>query len=296
LDKINIKRHSINDTFKILGETPQSEGLHIYNTKEEFFESPFSYPFRSESYTVLLVHSGEITMQFNLAKHHLETDDIVFISPHNIINVIEIKNSVVMMGVSFTLNFALENSMNKNEMDAFDFFASKSVPHLKLKSDEVSHIKMLIELLHKKNTQINPFHGKEILTHSFNLLMYELASIYRESNSDVKVKMTRKEELTSKFFKLLEENFITERKVKFYSDALFMTAGHLSKILKEVSGKTTGELIDTAIITEARILLANPSLSIAQIAEELNFSDQSFFGKFFKKHMELSPSEYRKKR
>jgi AraC-like DNA-binding protein len=296
LDKINIKRHSINDTLKALGDIPQSEGLHIYLNKDEIFESPFPYPFRSESYTILLIVSGGMTMQFNLLKYNLQTADMVVISPQTITHILEIENSVTIIGVSFTLNFALNNSINKNEMDAFDFFASKTVPYFKLKNEEVSSILNLTELLHKKNTQINPFFGKELLKHSFNLFMYEIASIYRKNFSEIKTKMTRKEELTSKFYKLLEENFIKERKVQFYSDALFMTAGHLSKTLKEVSGKTTGELIDAVVITEACILLSNPSLSIAQIAEELNFSDQSFFGKFFKKHMQLSPSEYRKKR
>lgn len=293
---MNIKRHSINDTLEALGDIPQSEGLHIYLNKEEFFESPFSYPFRSESYTILLVVSGGMTMQFNLLKYKLQVADMVLISPQTITQILEIQSGVTIVGLSFTLTFALENSIKKNEMDAFDFFASRTVPYFKLKNEEVRSILNLTELLHKKNTHINPFFGKEILKHSFNLLLYEIASIYRKNYSEIKTKMTRKEELTSKFFKLLEQNFIKERKVQFYSDALFMTAGHLSKTLKEVSGKTTGELIDTAIITEACILLSNPSLSIAQIAEELNFSDQSFFGKFFKKHMQLSPSEYRKKR
>jgi AraC-like DNA-binding protein len=47
-------------------------------------------------------------------------------------------------------------------------------------------------------------------------------------------------------------------------------------------------------MTEAKILLRNPSLSIQQIADQLNFSDQSSFGKFFKKHHRMSPLEYRK--
>ncbi|MDQ6530971.1 helix-turn-helix domain-containing protein [Flavobacterium sp. LHD-85] len=294
MNKTNIKKHSINDLLEALGDVPQSDGLYVYVGKEGITHRPFPYPFRSDNYSVFLLVSGSIKIQFNLITYNLQAGDMVLVSPHTVTHMQEIEEEIVMAGVSFTLNFAINSNVTKNEMDTFDFFASKTVPHLKLNKEEINSISNLIELLHKNNTRINPFYGREILTHSFNLLMYEIAVIYRTNNAEVKAKITRKEELTIIFFKLLEENFKKEKRVQFYSDALFMTAGHLSKTLKEVSGQTTGELIDAAIIMEARILLSNPSLSIAQIAEELNFSDQSFFGKFFKKHMKLSPSDYRK--
>ena len=93
---------------------------------------------------------------------------------------------------------------------------------------------------------------------------------------------------------ILNENFKTERSVQFYADTLYMTSGHLSKVLKQVSGKTAGQLIDDAVIMEAKILLAAPELTVAQVANELQFSDQSFFGKYFKKHTGLPPSKFRR--
>lgn len=293
--KENIKKNSITDILEALGDDPQAEGLHIYISKENIIENPFPYPFRSDSYTIMIILSGSAKIQFNLMDYKLQADDIVLISPHTVTHVREIESSMALIGITFTLNFALSHSLNRNEVNAFEFFASKTVLNLKLEKDEIEGLVKLTHLLHEKNTTASLFYGKELLVHSFNLLMYQVAAIYRKRYDEIVTKMTRKEELTSKFIKLLEENFKKERKVQFYSDTLNMTAGHLSKILKEVSGRTTGELIDAAIITEACILLANPTLSISQISDELNFSDQSFFGKFFKKHIHLSPSEYRKK-
>ncbi|WNW02394.1 AraC family transcriptional regulator [Tenacibaculum sp. HL-MS23] len=97
-----------------------------------------------------------------------------------------------------------------------------------------------------------------------------------------------------RFLDLLNENFKSERSVQFYADVLCITSGYLSKVLKEVSGKTANQLIDEAVILEAKLLLNNPILSISEIAENLQFSDQSFFGKFFKKHTGLSPTAFRK--
>lgn len=293
--KESIKKNSINDILEALGDTPQGEGLHIYISKEDVTENPFPYPFRSDSYTIMIILSGSSKIQFNLLDYKIQTNDIVLISPHTVTHIKEIESSISLIAISFTINFALSHSLNKADVNAFEFFASKTALSLKLKKEEIESLVYLAELLHKKNTTLSPFYGKELLVHSFNLLMYQVAEIYSAKYSSIVTKMTRKEEVTSKFIKLLEENFKKERKVQFYSDHLNLTAAHLSKILKEVSGKTTGELIDAAVITEACILLSNPALSISQISDQLNFSDQSFFGKFFKKHINLSPSEYRRK-
>jgi AraC family transcriptional regulator, transcriptional activator of pobA len=63
--------------------------------------------------------------------------------------------------------------------------------------------------------------------------------------------------------------------------------------VKEITGKTAGEIINDFVLLEAKMLLDNPSLSIAEIADELQFSDQSFFGKYFKRLTGMSPKEYR---
>jgi len=290
-----IKRNSITDILEALGDTPQAEELHIYLSREGISENPFPYPFRSDSYTILIVLSGSAKVRFNLMDYKLQADDIVLISPQTVTHVVEIETSVSIIGITFTLNFALSHSPNKTEANAFEFFASRAALSLKLKEEEVADLVKLANLLHEKNTRASPFYGRELLMHSFNLLMYQVASIYRERYDEIITKMTRKEELASKFMQLLQGNFKEHRKVQFYADALHMSSGHLSKILKEVSSRTTGELIDAAVITEACILLGNPTLSVSQISDELHFSDQSFFGKFFKKHIRLSPSEYRKK-
>ncbi|CAD0007219.1 AraC family transcriptional regulator [Flavobacterium salmonis] len=293
--KENIKKNSITDILEALGDKPQADELYIYISTESISENPFPYPFRTDSYSIMIILSGSAKIQFNLMDYTLQTNDIVLISPHTVTHIMEIEESMSVISITFTLNFALTHSINRNDLNAFEFFASKTALNLGLKKEEIKELVKLTHLLHEKNTTESRFYGKELLVHSFNLLMYQVAAVYRERYDENIIKMTRKEEITSKFIKLLEKNFKQQRKVQFYSDTLHMTAGHLSKILKEVSGRTTGELIDAAIITEACILLANPTLSISEISDELNFSDQSFFGKFFKKHTRLSPSEYRRK-
>jgi AraC-like DNA-binding protein len=74
-----------------------------------------------------------------------------------------------------------------------------------------------------------------------------------------------------------------------------MTAGNLSRITKAYNGKRTIKWINDVLVTEAKILLRKPNNTVQQVADELNFGDQSSFGKFFKKHTGLTPREYMKK-
>lgn len=96
------------------------------------------------------------------------------------------------------------------------------------------------------------------------------------------------------FIKLLTTHFKEERRVQHYAGLLFVTAKHLTKTVKEITNKTCGELIDEMVITEAKILLDDLSMSVVTVADTLNFSDQFSFSKFFKNNTEINPSDYKK--
>lgn len=295
MDKSTIKKYTNSDILKILDEAPQSEGLHVYSNKDIITENPFSYPFRSDNFSVMLVVSGKLSIQLNLINYTLEANDFIIVSPKTVIHILDIHEGIQLIGISFTIDFALKSNINKNNIEAFDFFTSKIIPKLSFGYQEMESFLFMVNLLQKKNIEKkNNFFRSEMISHTFSLLMLEIATIYKKNYSELKIEASRKEELMMKFLKILENNFKRERSVQFYADNLFVTTGHLTKVLKDVAGKTAGELIDDAVIMEARILLANPSLTISQIADELQFSDQSFFGKFFKKKIGASPSEYRK--
>ena len=74
-----------------------------------------------------------------------------------------------------------------------------------------------------------------------------------------------------------------------------MTPKYLSLLVKNVSNRTAGEWIDNYVVLEAKALLSSSTLSNQEISDRLNFTNQSFFGKYFKQHVGISPTEYRKK-
>ena len=100
--------------------------------------------------------------------------------------------------------------------------------------------------------------------------------------------------LFDQFIRLVSEHFKQERSVEWYSSEMCITPKHLSEAVKRVSGKTAGQWISTLVIIEIKSLLKNTSLSMKEIADEMNFCSQSFMGKYFKNIEGISPSAYRR--
>jgi YesN/AraC family two-component response regulator len=146
---------------------------------------------------------------------------------------------------------------------------------------------------HKGSLNEKPPLYDESLRYAFSLLVLEIASIFNSKKIDMPSSVTRKEHLTFQFLKLLREHIKENRSVNFYANILYVTPKYLSKCVKEVTGKTCGEVIDEMVVTEAKVLLDDYSLTIGQVADELHFSDQFFFSKYFKKHTGTSPLHYR---
>lgn len=126
--------------------------------------------------------------------------------------------------------------------------------------------------------------------------MMEMGNIvyHKQKESPVSVELSNREQIIGRFLELLSKHSKERHEVTFYAQELCITPEYLTRILKSFSGKTTNQWIDNALMTEAKIMLRDPQLNIQQIADQLNFSDQSSFGKFFKKNSGKSPLEYRK--
>ena len=105
---------------------------------------------------------------------------------------------------------------------------------------------------------------------------------------------TNADQLTKQFLELVKENFRKERQLKFYADELCITPRYLSRVVKECSGSSAADWIERYVVLEARALLKSTSMNIQQISDTLNFPSQTFFGKYFKRRVGMSPKEYRR--
>jgi AraC family transcriptional regulator, transcriptional activator of pobA len=100
--------------------------------------------------------------------------------------------------------------------------------------------------------------------------------------------------LFQKFMQLVNNYYIEKRTVEEYAELLFVTPNHLSQSVKAASNKNALSFINERIMTEAKSLILYTDFDMAEIAYQLNFSDPANFGKFFKKHADVTPLEFRK--
>lgn len=96
------------------------------------------------------------------------------------------------------------------------------------------------------------------------------------------------------FFSLIEENVHREHEVAFYADKLNITPHYLTMVTNRFTGRSASKVISEALMSRAYAMLRNPDYSIQEIADRLHFSDQSSFGKFFRKHSGTTPASYRR--
>ncbi len=103
------------------------------------------------------------------------------------------------------------------------------------------------------------------------------------------------DDLLFRFQELIEKNFTTLKTPKEYAALLNLTPNYLNSMCKKRSGKSAGELIRQRILLEAKRWLAHTQLPVSQVAYQLNFDDNSYFGRFFKKYAGVTPDEFRRK-
>ena len=97
------------------------------------------------------------------------------------------------------------------------------------------------------------------------------------------------------FKQLIDAKFRTLKLPKEYAELLHVTPNYLNALCQDLLGKTAGDLIRDRVILEAKRLLVNAGLTVGEIAYELNFADNSYFTRFFRKHTGVTPEEFRRK-
>lgn len=254
----------------------------------------FNEPFRSNSFAVIVVQKGSFVFQNNFVKNCMKAKDVYLVTPGSLCELYEMSDDFEFISMGFKKEYLKEQGVFLNGAEIVHLFSTDLVHKFSLNDEEFEDLVFSLKSLKKKiNLPETTPHFKDVVRHSFISVLYEILIVYSKYRVFIPVKLNRQEELTTNFLNLLSENFKSEKQVQHYAKQLFVTSRHLSQVVKTVTGKTAGEIIDEMVINEAKVLLSSHVMNVSQVADELRFSDQSFFGKFFKKYTGISPSVYK---
>ena len=243
-----------------------------------------------------LREKGKVRFNINLKEFDVGPNDLVICSPGDLMQSSSLQDgahlSQIMMVSS---NFLKEMYISLNSFMPF-FASQKEHPVFHLTDDEVKELTHFFMGI-KSAVEGDDYFKIDITKRLLAAYLYKLGSIlYRhrpELQAEAAKPLKREEILFKEFIRLVSEHHRKERRVDFYAEQLFLSSKHFSTVIKKVSGKTAGQWIDEYVILEAKTLLKYSAMSIQEVAYYMNFPNPSFFGKYFKHHTGLSPSEYK---
>lgn len=252
------------------------------------------YPNRINAAVIAVCLAGEGTVCINLQEYKLTAGNLLMTLPEQIIQSLGRSDDFSGVFIAVSPQFIDRTFTQMKELLSFMFYI-KEHPCIPLNKEEQECMMEYHSFLWKKVKMRDNAFRKEIAKGIIAAMFYDIYNFCRKHMPANEIRpKSRKEELFEKFMREVSANYKIDRSVTFYANKLCLTPKHLSGVVKEVSGKTAGEWIDHFVILEARALLKSSEMSVQEIAEYLHFANQSFFGKYFKHYVGMSPKEYRR--
>lgn len=240
---------------------------------------------------LLFCLEGTAEVEVDLQKYTLVRNTQLLIMPGVSLQVERVGDDFRCLYVGCSNN--LFNEMT-NSLDPTFFHFLKDNPGVILNEIESDHLRNMVRLMRTVyNDKENCYRRQMARNYIQNMLFHFYSRTQHLFMRNEEKWVNRKEELFKRFVQLVHQHCTTQREVSFYARKLNITPRYLSSIVQTISGETTKDIIDRHVVTEIKIMLRNSSLNIQEISNRMKFADQSFFGRYFKKHTGMSPMQYR---
>lgn len=251
-------------------------------------------PFKLNYLTFISITNGELNISINYKDYKITKDYLIGIHPDNVINKFNVSKDFYCYILMVSKSFFEEAVLARKQISASHLLNIKEDPGIYLGAKEASTIKESLDRLNYYLKIENHNFKKEIIQNSFYIFLLELGNIFvgKTKMKNESLPKNRKEELARHFMALLREYGKIEHSPSFYSGKMCISTQYLSLLLKDLTGKVAKQWINIYLLTEAKIMLRYPDITIQTVSNDLHFYDQASFSKFFKKNMGISPKKY----
>ena len=246
-----------------------------------------NHPYRNPLVVAVYCTSGVGKGRVNTQIYDLQRHSMMIVLPGQITELIDLspdfQATYIIMSDEFVSSLGIGNTFSLGNIVAS---SPKVLLQDRAKDAFESYLSMCRNLI---PTESNP-NRLEILQLLTKAFFLGLGYFLHGAKQSI---VTRNEELTASFIKLVEDNYTKHRELGFYAEKLNLTPKHLSRVVKQTSGKSAMEWIEKHVILDAVSQLLSSNISIKEIAYRLNFPSQSCFGKYFSRVVGVSPATYR---
>ncbi len=258
--------------------------------------SQFQNPVHLDAFVAILVLSGTAEANINFKSYTVRTHTLLLLFSSHLFRFSHSSPDFRCLCLLVTKAFM-------NEMDSTDMIRQRTRYNVKLYHTPVVRLShqnagILFRGLNRISKRIatpEHFYYKETIANALFGFYFDVSDIIeRHTLTQANPTTNRSESVIHSFIGLLSLHYRQEHKVEFYASRLNLSAHYLTRIVKNVTGQTASDFIYEMLYSEARNLLRYSKLSVQEIAGILHFSDQSAFGKFFKRNAGVSPADFRK--
>lgn len=268
----------------------ENQKVILYKTAST---AQFPEDFQIRYHTHIFCQSGSVKFVFNGLKYHCKKGEFIFWLAG-----LEVSELSFSANFKATLLFVDSDLLTKNLPSATvsidSYIHSKENPILHPDKKDKDKILKNFQLLYYKSQEINHRFYEEMLKLQMQLFLLEMWHIF-EDELDRKKRSLQSGTLYERFLQLVQEYCMKEREVRFYSDKLNITPKYLNYICKVNTRITASEWIQRYVKERLMLLLQNKNLNISEIADEMEFSSRSFFTRYVKKLLGITPKEYRER-
>ena len=234
-------------------------------------------PYRVDEGRVMMVTRGWVRVVINLEEQRLEQQSLIVLVADSIFEIQEWSDDFDLRAFTF------------KDLPLFTSISQQT--YLTLNDDEWRLTNEYVELMWHE-TRYQPLQP-EVITHLQTALLLELKRFADREENLRQQTATRQDKIFHQFLRLVNLYGLRERKIEFYADKLCVTPNHLGAVIKKASGLTVMQWLNRHAIQKAKVLLRYSDLPIWEVAEHMNFANPSFFSKFFKREIGMTPAEYR---
>lgn len=282
-----ITYHQINEVWE--------ESIACFCTKSDMKNISKIPPVLADMFSFIVVEEGMAHYILNYKEYNVQKGDMLLFSPSMLVSLIGCTDDFRCMNLMCERSL-FEHMLSSNP--AFQtysyYFCRTDTPVVQLKQEIQTAILKCMEQIRMAIITRNTYQ-KEIIQSLVYTCMLLVLEVIEERVSSLPVSLGRTERLFHDFMALVVAHYKREHYINFYASRLSVTTTYLSRIIRRQTGKTAAYFLGGMLYAEACRLLTRTDYTAQQIAEELNFSDQSAFGKFFKSKAGVSPHIFRLK-
>ena len=256
------------------------------------FSKEMLNPHRSSYYCILLLTKGAVNHMANLQYFHAKENALIFSSPGIIKCWDEPSLDIEGYSLLFTADFFKMNGHPSASLSQLPFFQWDAQHFFQVSKTASRKLEPVFKKI-QKELEDKQLKNNAAIQSYISILLIELERVYSKKMIKENRRVPGNVKLANKYKCLVSHHFHQSLSVKDYAEMLNVTPNHLNDTVKATIGKTASSLIQEMTLLEAKVLLHQTQVSVAEVAFHLNFKDPSYFGRFFKKLTGMSPFQYR---